>query len=88
MTYDQNLSWEENVRLAAKSKVTFPRISVVSDTPEYVSPVTGRPVDGRAARREDLKRAGCVEAEPPARKKEYRNARYKLGATLAKKAKG
>ena len=37
---------------------------VVSDTPEYLSPVTGRPVDGRRARREDLARSGCVPFEP------------------------
>ena len=37
---------------------------VISDTPEYVSPVTGRPVDGRRARREDLARSGCVPCEP------------------------
>ena len=37
---------------------------VVSDTPEYISPVTGKPVDGRRARREDLARSGCVPFEP------------------------
>lgn len=40
----------------------FPNIR--GDLPEYVSPVTGAPVDGRAARREDLKRAGCREVDP------------------------
>ena len=37
---------------------------VISDTPEYRSPVTGLPVDGRRARREDLARSGCVPFEP------------------------
>ena len=37
---------------------------VISDTPEYRSPVTGKPVDGRRARREDLARSGCVPFEP------------------------
>lgn len=40
----------------------FPNI--MRDTPEYLSPVTHRPVDGRAARREDLKRAECREVDP------------------------
>lgn len=40
----------------------FPNI--MRDTPEYVSPITHRPVDGRAARREDLKRAECREVDP------------------------
>jgi hypothetical protein len=38
---------------------------VISDTPEYRSPIDGRLIDGRAARREDLKRNDCVEAGPP-----------------------
>lgn len=39
-------------------------LQVVSDLPAYLSPVTGKPVDGRHARREDLKRSGCVPFEP------------------------
>ena len=42
---------------------------VISDTPEYISPVTGRIVHGRRERREDLKRAGCVEWEPDSKSK-------------------
>jgi len=37
---------------------------VVSDIPEYRSPVDGRLITSRSARREDLKRNGCVEYEP------------------------
>lgn len=48
---------------------------VLSDTPEYISPVTGKPVDGRAARREDLKRSGCIEA-PPRKERGYKNLRF------------
>lgn len=32
------------------------------DTQGYRSPVTGRWIEGRAARREDLRRHGCVDA--------------------------
>ena len=46
------------------------------DLPEYVSPVTGKPVDGRAARREDLKRSGCREVEPSEFRAEYTNERF------------
>lgn len=35
---------------------------VVPDTPAYTSPITGKVIEGRAARREDLARSGCVEA--------------------------
>lgn len=37
---------------------------VVSDTPEYISPATGKLIDGKKARREDLKASGCVPYEP------------------------
>ena len=47
---------------APRRPSVFPMIA--RDIPEYVSPVTGRPVDGRAARREDLKRSGCREVDP------------------------
>lgn len=33
--------------------------AVQADLPGYVSPATGKWIDGRAARREDLKAAGC-----------------------------
>lgn len=38
--------------------------SVISDIPAYLSPIDGRPITSRSARREDLKRNGCVEYEP------------------------
>lgn len=42
----------------------FPCPYIAGDIPEYVSPVTGKLVDGRAARKEDLKRSGCRELDP------------------------
>ena len=50
--------------------------SVQSDIPEYISPVTFKPVDGRAARREDLKRSGCREVDPSEYTPIYRNERF------------
>ena len=51
----------------------------VPDLPGYESPVTGEWVDGRAARRADLAKAGCrpwegleTERQEAARKREYR----------------
>lgn len=37
---------------------------VVSDIPEYRSPVDGRLITSRSERRDDLKRNNCVEYEP------------------------
>ena len=45
----------------------FPGISmptVISDIPDYASPIDGRMITSRSARREDLKRNNCVEYEP------------------------
>jgi hypothetical protein len=50
---------------------------VQSDITEYRSPIDGRPITSRSERREDLKRNGCVAAEPrPAHKRGYRNPRF------------
>jgi len=48
---------------------------IMSDIPEYRSPVTGLPITSRSHRREDLKRNDCVEA-PPRKKRDYRNEKY------------
>jgi hypothetical protein len=49
---------------------------VVSDLPDYASPIDGKIVSGRAARREDLKKNGCMEIDPPAKPKGYRNPSF------------
>lgn len=36
--------------------------AVLPDTPAYRSPISGEVVDGRRARREDLKKHDCIEA--------------------------
>lgn len=38
--------------------------TVISDIPEYASPIDGRMITSRSERRDDLKRNGCVEYEP------------------------
>jgi len=43
--------------LSPKGILTPPR--VVGDYPGYVSPATGKWIEGRAAHEEDLKRSGC-----------------------------
>lgn len=49
---------------------------VVSDLPAYKSPLGTGLIDGRAARREDLKRANCREVDPGEFKAVYRNPRF------------
>lgn len=38
--------------------------TVISDIPEYASPIDGRMITSRSERRDDLKRNNCVEYEP------------------------
>lgn len=40
------------------------KIHIISDLPAYKSPIDGKTVDGRTARREDLKRNNCREVDP------------------------
>lgn len=38
--------------------------TIISDIPEYTSPIDGRIITSRSERRDDLKRNNCVEYEP------------------------
>lgn len=64
---------------------------VISDIPEYRSPIDGRPITSRSERRDDLKRNNCVEYEPslsPTKgKREFRNAEFckKRGLEVAER---
>lgn len=49
---------------------------IMRDTPAYRSPVTGKEIDGRAARREDLARSGCREVDPSEFKPKYRSDKF------------
>jgi hypothetical protein len=48
--------------MEAPDRVVAPR--VISDTPAYMSPLGTGLIDGRRARREDLKRHNCREVAP------------------------
>lgn len=50
---------------------------VLGDLPGYTSPVDGRWVEGRTARREDLRRTGCVPWEPGMRQDSERKSSEK-----------
>lgn len=50
--------------------------AVISDIPEYRSPIDGRWITTRSERREDLKRNGCIEIDPPKRPRGFKNERY------------
>lgn len=45
----------------------------IPDLPGYESPVTGRRIEGRRARREDLKQSGSVEYDPGMKADAVRN---------------
>lgn len=49
---------------------------VVPDIPDYRSPIDGRVIGSRSARREDLARNNCVEVDPPRRPRGFKNPAY------------
>ena len=57
-----------------RSDLAFPYIR--GDLPAYRSPVTGKLIEGRAARREDLARSGCREVDPSEYKPIYKNYEF------------
>lgn len=69
--YWDGQDWVDVATLPPRPVVNAPMI--ISDTPDYISPVTRKLVSGRAARREDLKRSGCREVDPGEFKPIYRN---------------
>jgi hypothetical protein len=79
-TGEPMLSAEERAR-----PVSIPHI--ISDIPEYRSPIDGRLIGSRSERRDDLKRNNCVEYEPSLSptKGKIRNKRFadKHGLTVS-----
>lgn len=71
--YNPRLSWEENCRRAERAKFRPAMPAVRGDVAAYVSPVNGKLIEGRAARREDLARTGCREVDPSEHKPVYKN---------------
>jgi hypothetical protein len=63
-------------RTPSKAADGLPTPYVRGDLPAYVSPITGKPIEGRAARREDLARSGCREVDPSECKPTYRNYEF------------
>lgn len=56
---------------------------VVSDIPAYQSPIDGKWITSRSARRYDLESNNCREADPPKKKRGYRNPNFALKRGLA-----
>ena len=59
-------------RATGEPMVTPDRLAmpmIISDIPEYPSPIDGRPITSRSARRDDLRRNNCVEYDDSLRKK-------------------
>jgi hypothetical protein len=60
--------------------------TVISDIPEYRSPIDGKLITSRSERREDLKRNNCVDARDlPSLNGKFKNKRFceKRGLTVA-----
>lgn len=49
---------------AGRRVILSPPIGFVSQDVHYRSPIDGSPITSRDARREDLKRSGCIEYDP------------------------
>ena len=61
---------QECCGVRAQRVISKPFVAV--DIPAYESPATGKMVEGRRARAEDLKRSGCVPFEPGMREQNAR----------------
>jgi hypothetical protein len=75
----RNGCWREKrtsapLALPQRAAVCSPRVQ--RDIADYRSPIDGRPITTRSERREDLKRHGCVEVDPPQRPRGFRNADF------------
>ena len=67
---------EKGRKAVSKFAVAVPMPYVRGDLKAYTSPVTGKPIEGRSARREDLARSGCREVDPSEFKPVYRNYEF------------
>lgn len=61
---------------AVERMSSLPMPYVRGDIKPYTSPVTGKLIEGRAARREDLARSGCREVDPSEYKPIYKNYEF------------
>lgn len=76
----------EPMQLPERGEICMPYVA--GDIPEYASPVTGKMITSRSHRREDLKRTGCFEVDPPKKKRGIGNPRIaaKYGLPLDEEA--
>lgn len=58
----------------ARDEVCAPR--VISDIPDYRSPIDGKPITSRSQRRYDLESNNCVEVDPPKKPRGYKNPHW------------
>lgn len=74
--------------LSARESLSMP--SVMSDIPEYRSPIDGKLITSRSQRREDLKASNCVDGRdfPSPTGGKFRNKRFceKHGLPLSEEA--
>ncbi|HEX6963274.1 MAG TPA: hypothetical protein VF175_15510 [Lacipirellula sp.] len=80
--------WRWNGKRVVKVKddaPLTPRLQIVPDIKGYLSPCGTGWIDGRAARREDLKRTNSREVDPGEFKVKYTNPRFarKYGLPLS-----
>lgn len=68
----------EPMKLPKWQHNTFPTPQLIKQMPDYQSPIDGKAITSRTARKEDLKRNGCVPYEPSLSptKGKVRNPRY------------
>lgn len=61
---------------------------VVGDIPAYASPIDGRMITSRSARRYDLESNNCREADPPMKRRGFKNPEFarRHGLTLNEEA--
>lgn len=77
-TYRWNPGTGELVEVTAETARQPQAFQIMPDLPAYRSPLGDGWVDGRAARREHLKRNNCREVDPSERPKGYRNPDFAL----------
>ena len=64
---DKGAYYADKARKALAKMSALPMPYVASDIKPYQSPITGKLIESRSARREDLARSGCREVDPSER---------------------
>lgn len=72
----RNPKTDEPMPIPERTEVCAPRVQ--SDIPEYRSPIDGKLIGSRSTRRYDLEKNGCVEMDPPKKKRGYINPNWAL----------